>query len=145
VETLLLLIHALVTIFMTGLIWFVQVVHYPLMAMVGESGFTEYEAKHMDRTSRVVGPAMLIEVLAAAALAASPPEGRQSLVWIGVALLAVIWFSTAALQVPRHRALRERFDEKAIRSLVSTNWVRTACWSARSVIALLLLAPGASA
>ena len=31
----LLLVHAASTLFMAGVIWFVQVVHYPLMASVG--------------------------------------------------------------------------------------------------------------
>lgn len=37
-ETLLYL-HAGATLFMTGLIWFVQVVHYPLFLRVGEGNF----------------------------------------------------------------------------------------------------------
>ena len=37
-DVLLLLLHAAATLFMTGLIWFVQVVHYPLFARVGEDG-----------------------------------------------------------------------------------------------------------
>lgn len=31
----LLLVHAAVTLYMTGVIWFVQVVHYPLFSCVG--------------------------------------------------------------------------------------------------------------
>ncbi|MDQ5964129.1 MAG: hypothetical protein QG625_283 [Cyanobacteriota bacterium erpe_2018_sw_39hr_WHONDRS-SW48-000098_B_bin.30] len=31
------------TWFMTGLIWFVQVIHYPLYARIGEAEFAVYE------------------------------------------------------------------------------------------------------
>ena len=37
------IVHVLATWFMTGVIWFVQVVHYPLMARVGAEGFAAYE------------------------------------------------------------------------------------------------------
>ena len=36
---LVLLVHLLATAFMTGLIWFVQLVHYPLMKEVAATGF----------------------------------------------------------------------------------------------------------
>jgi hypothetical protein len=77
-----LLIHALVTWFMTGLIWFVQVVHYPLMAAVGSPGFAAYEAAHSRRTTWVVAPVMLAEAATAAVHrpgpgAATPKAGTR--------------------------------------------------------------------
>ena len=65
-------IHAAATLYMTGLIWFVQVVHYPLMARVGGGGFAAYEAAHTNRTAWVVGPAMLAEAGTAVALVVDP-------------------------------------------------------------------------
>ena len=38
-ETLILLGHLAATLFMVGVIWFVQVVHYPLFAKVGATAF----------------------------------------------------------------------------------------------------------
>ncbi len=38
-----LLAHVAATLFMTGLIRFVQVVHYPLLARVGRGGFADCE------------------------------------------------------------------------------------------------------
>jgi hypothetical protein len=52
----------------------------------------------------------------------------------------VIWASTALWQVPAHRRLEHGFDPRVHGRLVSTNWVRTAAWSARGVVALALLA-----
>ncbi len=57
-----LFLHALSTVFMTGLIWFVQVVHYPLKAMVDTGSFTAYQRAHQTRTAWIVGPPMLVEI-----------------------------------------------------------------------------------
>jgi hypothetical protein len=38
-----LLAHVATTLFMTGLSWFVQVVHYPLLTQVGRCGFADCE------------------------------------------------------------------------------------------------------
>ena len=65
---LILLTQVFATLFMVGLIWFVQIVHYPLYANVGREQFPEYEALHNRLTTWVVGPAMLVEMLTAAAL-----------------------------------------------------------------------------
>ena len=70
----LLLSQFAVTCFLTGLIWTIQVVHYPLMAKVGASNFTEYERLHANWITPLVGPAMLAELAAAFALVALRPR-----------------------------------------------------------------------
>ncbi len=135
----LLLVHAATTLFMAGLIWFVQVVHYPLFAHVGAAGFAAYERLHSRNTTWVVGPPMLVELGTAILVALSV---GNPLSWAGLALLAVIWGSTWALQVPAHVRLERGFDAATHRRLVNSNWVRTLAWSARSVIAIVLLMQG---
>ncbi|MFO0962498.1 MAG: C25 family cysteine peptidase [Phycisphaerales bacterium] len=137
---LLLVVHAGATWFMTGLIWFVQVVHYPLFAAVGDAGAARYAQAHQRRTTMVVGPAMLVEALAAIAIALLAPEGLvRAIAWTGAALLAAIWCSTAALQVPMHARLAQGPDADAVRRLVRGNWLRTIAWSLRAVLAGALL------
>ena len=133
------IVHAAATLFMCGLIWFVQVVHYPLFSRVGHDAFPEYERRHVRWTGFVVGGPMIVELIAAAALAAV--DGGV-LAWLGLAMLGVIWLSTWRWQVPAHRALGHGFDAVAHRRLVRTNWVRTIAWSLRAPIALLLLGTG---
>jgi len=134
------LAHAFATLFMTGLIWFVQIVHYPAHAMVGPAEFTSYQRAHMRRTAYVVAPAMLIEAATAALLLALAPESvGRALPGVGFALLAGVWLATWGLLVPRHRILEKGFDAEAARGLVTLNWLRTALWSARGVIALWIL------
>ena len=61
--------------YMAGVGWFVGVVHYPLLPAVGPAGWGAYHARHSDRTTIVVVPAMVAELVAAAAIAADRPAG----------------------------------------------------------------------
>ncbi len=132
--------HLLATAAMVGLIWFVQVVHYPLFAAVGSGGFAQYEQLHQRRTSFVVGPLMAIEGGTAVWLALVPPHGVARL-WplLGLAGLGVIHASTVMLQVPQHNALAGGYDPARVRRLVRTNWVRTVGWSIRGIIAAAIV------
>lgn len=135
-----LLTHAAATWFMVGLIWFVQVVHYPLMARVGGDGYTDYQKSHMARTGWVVAPAMFAELLTALALLRwRPPQIPAAAAWLGAAGVAVIWASTAMLQVPQHQRLTTGFNTSAHRRLVLTNWIRTALWTARALLVAWML------
>lgn len=126
---------------MAGIIWFVQVVHYPLMARAGAEGFPGLAAEHQRRTGWVVGPPMVVEAVTAVLLVAAPPDGvPRALMAAGLALVAVAWASTAWLQVPRHREMLRGFDPRGHRRLVRDNWLRTAAWSARAGIVLAALA-----
>ena len=134
---LLLLVHAAATLYMVGLIWFVQVVHYPLFAHIGDKSFTACQQFHLNRVSWVVGPPMLVEAASAGLLLWLAPN--SGLLRLGALLLTLIWCSTWFLQVPRHNILAAGFDAAAHRHLVNRNWVRTAAWTARAVVACGLL------
>lgn len=134
--TALLLVHVAATLVMTGLIWFVQIVHYPLFAAVPAGAFPGYEARHSRRTTWVVAPPMLAEAATATLLVLLRPE---ALTIAGLVLVGVIWASTALIQVPCHARLERGFDARVHRRLVTTNWLRTAAWTSRAVIALALV------
>lgn len=137
---LVLLLHVLSTLVMVGVIWIVQVVHYPLFAGVGEAGWRAYEAQHQSRITWVVGPTMLVELATAVWLVVQRPAAFPAwAVVAGAALVGVIWASTAFVQVPLHNALGGAFDADAHRRLVATNWLRTAAWTARGLLVLWLL------
>ena len=136
-----LLANAAATMFMVGVIWFVQIVHYPLFSRVGVSGFAAYSGAHSRLTGLVVGPPMLVEAATAVALVIRTPPGiSASLAWTGLVLLVAIWLSTALLQSPRHTELGRGFDVPSHRYLVTSNWLRTVLWSLRGLIVLWILA-----
>lgn len=125
---------------MVGLIWFVQLVHYPLFLRVGQSGFVAYEQEHTSRTSWVVGPLMGLELVCALAIAVRPPGDLPAAVgWFGLLLLAGVHASTVVLQVPSHRRLGVGFDRDVVCRLVRTNWIRTVGWSVRGVLAAAMI------
>ena len=125
---------------MVGLIWFVQVVHYPMFSLVGTDAFSQYESVHQRLTTYIVAPLMLLELGTAIALVVNrPPEIPVASVWIALILVGVAWLSTAVLQIPAHSALQSGFDDTIHQRLVSTNWIRTTpglvgvCWSFRGL------------
>ncbi|MEM7167452.1 MAG: hypothetical protein AAF581_18470 [Planctomycetota bacterium] len=127
---------------MCGLIWFVQIVHYPLLAQVDRARFTTYMHTHIRQTTWVVAPLMLAEVAAALALLRS--AGTDATTWISFALLLLIWLSTAFLQVPCHRKLELGKDRAVIRRLVRSNWLRVGAWTARVPLTLSMFEQGIS-
>lgn len=128
------------TWFMVGLIWFVQIVHYPLYADVGEQSFSNYEQRHNNSTTWVVAPPMLVEAATATLLLWFCPVGvSRWTVGVGFMLVVVIWMSTALLQVPCHDRLVTGFQSDAHWRLVASNWIRTATWSLRGCLTLWMV------
>jgi hypothetical protein len=122
---------------LTGLIWTIQLVHYPLFEKADRARFADFEAEHSMRITWLVGPLMLAELAAAALLAFRPPDRVPPLAaWFLLLLLGLIWASTLFLQVPRHAELAHGFSPAAHHALVLSNWIRTAAWTARSAILL---------
>ena len=137
-----LIAQAVATFAMVGLVWFVQVVHYPLFALVPKTGRRQYETAHANRTTWIVAPVMLVEAASALLLLADPPRGTsRPLALAGLVLLALVWLSTWLIQVPAHRALSRDPTDRAVRRLVIGNWPRTLLWTARAgvVVAMLVL------
>lgn len=127
--------NLLATIFMTGVIWIVQVVHYPLFAKVGPDLFRSYHADHNVLITYIVLPAMLIEAGTAALMIINRPGGISATeAWIGLFLVIIAWGATFFLSVPQHGRLAPGFDAEAHRLLVQTNWIRTIAWSLRSLL-----------
>jgi hypothetical protein len=136
-----LLTNVAATLYMTGLIWCIQIVHYPLFAQVGKEGFAAYETAHSSLITPIVGLPMLVELgTAGLLLFYRAPEIRLSEALLGLALVAVIWLSTMFLQVPQHNVLSSGFDAAAHQFLVTSNWIRTIAWSLRGALALWMTA-----
>ena len=82
---------------MTGIIWMVQIVHYPLFKNVGEGQFIRYQSRHTKLISYVVGPTMTVELVTALAVfKAGYLSGVDfALYVITFAILILIWLSTS--------------------------------------------------
>lgn len=125
---------------MTGVIWFVQWVHYPLMASVPVDRAVETAIKHQRSTGQVLAIPMAVEGFTTLGLLISRPEGVQIIwPWIGAVLLAVALGSTVILSVPLHAKMVANPTAEVGRRLVVTNWPRTIAWSARAVVCTVML------
>jgi uncharacterized membrane protein len=128
------------TCVMVGVIWFVQLVHYPLLALIGVDRAPEIAAQHQRRTARVVGLPMAVEGVTTLVLLFARPDGVDAwLAWAGAVVLAVVLAATVFLSVPLHERMADSPDATIGRRLVVTNWPRTIGWSARAVLAGVML------
>ncbi len=141
-----LVLGAVATWAMVGLIWTVQLVHYPMLATWSARCPVDSVIDHQRRITWVVGPLMATEGVTALVLLIRRPDSMSALsAWAAAALLGVALVSTVLVQVPLHQLLAERHDADAARRLVDTNWVRTAAWTARGLVLAAVLTAEAAA
>ena len=112
---------------MTGIIWIVQVAIYPLFARLEGDTFDDYHTRYMNRVTFVIAPLMFLEVAGCLGCLYFF-EWREYL--IPTLLLAIVWASTAFIQVPQHQKLTPGNTS----SLVTSNWIRTIAWTLRTVL-----------
>lgn len=133
-------LHLAATLFMMGVIWFVQLVHYPLLREIDGYRESAYEFTHLRRATWVFAPPMVLETATAVWLFWKEPDFmRIELHWLGLALLAVIWLVTL-FQATKHQILASAFDEDTHRKLVRSNLLRSVAWSLRAGLVLYILA-----
>ena len=130
---LLLKVNFISTSVMVGVIWVIQLLHYPSFHFINEKKYIEFQHFHMQRISFIVIPVMLIELASALLLSYF---FRSSLTIILLALLLGIWGITFIFFTNMHQKLTNGFDPSIVDKLVKINWSRTALWSLRLIILL---------
>lgn len=123
--------HRFCAIYMTGIIWFVQLVQYPMLHRSNGSDSAEGHQEYTRRMGLAVGPVMLLELVLQIRWVIMTPGPRSI---TGGILLLLIWASTILLQVPCHRDLEQRYDPESHHELVRSNWIRTLAWTARALL-----------
>lgn len=132
--------HMTSTLVLVGIIWTVQIVHYPLMAHVGEDRFIAYEAAHSPRMAAVVMIPWSVQGLTTLGLLLARPPGVSNTLLVAAAIAATVpVLATIGASVPAHVALGSGFDAQVHRRLVRTNWFRTVAWTAHAPIAVAIL------
>lgn len=128
-----LIINILASFFMAGLIWFIQIVHYPAFLKVKADNFQSFHRFHVSKTGLVVIPPMLAELGTSVWLTFAFEK-----LWIynasGLALVIGTWLSTFVVQIRIHKKLQDQNFEQFISRLVISNWIRTVLWSAKAAI-----------
>lgn len=133
----LLLVELLCATYMSGVILFVQLVHYPSFLFVDESLYVDFQRDHMKMTSIVVLP-MFIEMGVSLVLVFFT-KSASLLHFFAFLLLLAIWLSTYFLSVPCHNSLKSQKSVLVIKRLVATNWPRAMLWPLRVILLSLVL------
>ena len=130
-------IHFLASLWMTTILWFVQIVHYPLFLAIPKQGLIHYSERHQVRISSLVMPGMLIEI---SSLLWLGKDFFGLLIWKALILCTlIVWGSTFFIQVPLHKQLTISPNYDDIQKLIKTNWLRTIFWTVKSILAFFLL------
>lgn len=121
-----------------GLIWCVQLVHYPFFLRADKTNFSDHIVFHKYRISIIVIPLMTIELATSGILTF---QSQQFFGWnlFGFVVVILIWLVTFFVQVPLHDHLSDGYDEAAVQKLIKTNWIRTILWSVKSFSSLIIL------
>ena len=124
-------IHFLSTSLMVGIIWVIQLLHYPTFHFIKESDYVEFQHFHMQRISFIVVPVMIIELLSGFMLVY---YFRSNLLIFCLIILLVIWLITFVFFTKLHQSLLGGYDKIIVDKLVQINWSRTVLWSLRLII-----------
>jgi len=127
------LIQLFASFFLCGLIWIVQLVHYPSFKYVDNLEFTKFELFHTKNISFIVVPIMVLE-LATAIILAHNSLGYSKLFFINLILVLTVWLVTFVFSVPCHQKLTRVKNLRTIDLLVKTNWLRTFIWTLKALL-----------
>ena len=128
-----LIIHLIATSVMVGVIWVIQLVHYPSFHFIELKQYTTFQRFHMSRISYVVIPAMLTELFTLILIVISMDQ-IDTLVLASAILLMFIWLMTAVFFSGVHQKLTLGYDQTVVDKLVKLNWGRTLLWTLRLLL-----------
>jgi hypothetical protein len=130
-----LLLTLIFTLFNTGLIWTIQLVHYPGFLHVGPDAYKLYQSFHMRSITGLVGPSMLAELISTILLTGILiNSGDKFLIGAAGGLLGFIWIHTAFVASPLHGSMLDGYQPELIKKLIAVNWWRTIAWTIRAVL-----------
>ena len=132
----LLLVQLVATAMMTGVIWLIQRVQYPIFLGLQTDQFSRWHELHSSRITWVVAPLMILELATSGALVFLNEAYFLLHIFIFI-LTLVIWLITFFISVPLHEKLSQNgFDSSVIYSLIRTNWSRTLTYSLKLLLVI---------
>ena len=128
------MIHLISTSLMVGIIWVIQVVHYPSFHFIGNSRYISFQKFHMERISYIVIPVMLVESISGFLLIY---DELNLILLISMVLLLSIWMLTVFFFASVHQKLVSGYQVEMVAKLVKINWVRTLLWTLRLLLLII--------
>ena len=133
-----LITHLIATSVMVGVIWIIQLVHYPSFHFIELNQYTTFQRFHMSRISYVVIPAMLTELFTLILIIISMDQ-VDPIILASALLLTVIWLMTAVFFSGVHQKLTLGYDKAVVEKLVKLNWGRTLLWTLRLLLVSIVI------
>jgi hypothetical protein len=135
------LLHLVSCWSLIGVIWIIQLVHYPAYRFIDVTQFTQYQLFHSKQITYFVAPMMLLEFASSVWMLYQAIQTKTNLTLLSVSfvLLLMIWALTFFKIVPLHNQLQFGKDTSMIEQIIQLNWWRTILWSARGLLLLKLI------
>ena len=125
--------HLIFTSIMTGVIWVIQIVHYPSFHFIEKELYTAFQKFHMNKISIIVIPIMLAELITGMMLFLDKSSKSPFLI-ISFVILVLIWLITGVFFSKAHNELIAGYQELVVNQLVVMNWIRTLLWTLRLLL-----------
>lgn len=123
-------------LYMCGVIWIIQLIHYPSFAQLSSNHFQQFHLQHTNMMSLLVGPVMVLELFISIWILTSE---KDILTVLNLVVVIGLWLLTFLVSVPLHNKLSQGQDSETIQKLILTNWPRTVLWTIRPVISTVIL------
>lgn len=125
--------HLIFTSIMTGVIWVIQIVHYPSFHFIEKELYTAFQKFHMNKISIIVIPIMLAELITGMMLFLDKSAKSPFLI-VSFVILVLIWLITGVFFSKAHNELMTGYQELVVNQLVVMNWIRTLLWTLRLLL-----------
>jgi len=125
--------HLIFTSIMTGVIWVIQIVHYPSFHFIEKELYTAFQKFHMNKISIIVIPIMLAELITGIMLFLDK-SSKSPFLTISIIILVLIWLITGVFFTKAHNELIAGYQELVVNQLVAMNWIRTLLWTLRLLL-----------
>ncbi len=136
----LLLIHAVMTLVLAGIMWAVQLTIIPLLARDAAESWPRHVRIYRGLLRVLFWPLVVIEGGSGIGVALLHPAGVPDwLHGINIGLLLCAWITVPYTRFVVGHGPLDRFHPAGFGKFAQLNWIRVAVWTGRSVVVLAML------
>jgi len=131
-----LIINLTAAAFLAGLMWFTQIVHYPLFTFIEKKSFIGYSIHQLKKTNYLFYIPMLVEGAFSILFMFDYPSTISSVVpFLCLCISTAVWLVSFGKIAPLLDKLNdEGLDAEIVEQLVKLNRIRTICWTLKVLI-----------
>ncbi len=146
--SLIFIIHVLVCIMVTAIMWYLQVVHFPMLRFIGTDRYELYYHELKMKNTLLFFPLFSLEIFTSIALLLSftmvsdfnpAVQNQFFLVGFSLILLFILHLVNFQLIRPLLSSLHTDVDEKKHKRLLRLQWIRTLGWTSRFIMLLSMI------